>query len=372
MADTRNPDTAQAEPAAPSGAASTATSTARSGAKGVAAAEVPGRQRDGRASRLSARRARGWLASLGRLVLLLFLVTAAAFLLLQLTPGSPVDSILPPDATPEQIASAREQFGLNDPLPVQYVHWLGNVLTGDLGRSYSTRQDVLSMIAEAAPVSLEIATLALLTSLLISVPVAVWGAYRPGGLVDRVSTVVTSATLATPAFVLGILLVFALGVKLGLLPILGWVPFSRNPASHVEHLILPVLTLAAGECVLFTRLLKGDMMATLQQDHVLSARARGLPTWRILTKHALRQSSFSLITVMGVVVGRLIGGTVLVESIFSIPGMGTLLIGAIQSRDYIVIQAIVLLTALLYLVLNTLVDLSYPLLDPRVRKERTW
>ena len=360
MTKTRNPATAEAP------------SVATSGASDVAAGETPRRQAGSWASTLSARRVRRWLASFGRLVLLLFLVTAAAFLLLQLTPGSPVDSILPPDATPEQIASAREQFGLNDSLAVQYVHWLGNVVTGDLGRSYRTRQDVLGMIADAAPVSLEIATLALLTALLLSVPVAVWAAYRPGGLVDRVSTFVTSATLATPAFVLGILLVFVFGVKLEWLPILGWVPFTKNPTAHVEHLVLPVLTLALGECVLFTRLLKGDMMATLQQDHVLSARARGLPTWRILTKHALRQSSFSLVTVMGVVVGRLIGGTVLVESIFSLPGMGTLLIGAISSRDYIVIQAIVLLTALLYLVLNTLVDLSYPLLDPRVRKERTW
>jgi peptide/nickel transport system permease protein len=345
-------------------------SVATPGAPGVATGKVPDRQTEPRTSSAVLRRSRRWVAAVGRLVLLLFLVTASTFMLLKLTPGSPIDSILPPDATPAQIASARKQFDLDQPLVVQYVRWIGHVLHGDLGRSYRTHEQVLSMIRHAAPVSLEIAALALLTALVLSVPVAVWSAYRPGRLVDRVATALTSATLATPAFVLAILLVYVFGVRLGWFPILGWVPFSDDPVAHVKHLVLPVVTLALGQCVLFTRLLKGDMMATLQQDHVLSARARGLPTWRILIKHALRQSSFSLITVMGVVVGQLIGGTVLVESIFSIPGMGTLLIGAVSSRDYIVIQAIVLMTALLHLVLNALVDRSYPLLDPRVRKGR--
>jgi peptide/nickel transport system permease protein len=303
----------------------------------------------------------------GVVVLLLF-VTISVFLLLEITPTSPVDAILPPGASPEQIEAAREQFGLNDPLPVRYVNWLGDVVHGDFGRSFSTREPVFGMITESGPVSLEIAVLAMLVALAISVPVGVWSAYRPGGVVDRVSTILISATLATPAFVLGILLVYALAVKVHLFPILGWVPFSEDPVEHFRHAALPVLTLAAGECVLFTRLLKGDMLATLRQDHVLSARARGLPTWRILTRHSLRQSSFSLVTVLGVVIGRLIGGTVIVESIFSIPGMGTMVIGAVLARDYIVIQAVVLLTALLYLLLNILVDLSYPLLDPRVRK----
>jgi peptide/nickel transport system permease protein len=306
-----------------------------------------------------------------RFFLLLFLVTVAVFLLLELIPGSPIDAILPPDATPEQIAAAREQYGLDQPIWERYLSWIGGVLQGDFGRSYQTGLSVAETIAERAPVSLELAFLSILVALAISIPVGVWSAYRPGGLLDRVSTFLISATLATPAFVLGILLVYLFGVQLGVLPILGWTPFSEDPVEHIQRLILPVLTLAAGECVLFTRLLKGDMMATLQQDHVLSARARGLPTWRILLRHALRQSSFSLVTVSGVVIGRLIGGTVLVEAIFSLPGMGTMVITAIHSRDYIVVQAMVLLTAVIYLLINTAVDLTYPLLDPRVRKVRT-
>lgn len=310
-------------------------------------------------------------SSVGRFFLLVFLVTVAVFLLLELIPGSPIDALLPQDATPEQIAAAREQYGLDQPIWERYLSWIGGVLQGDFGRSYQTGLSVAETIAERAPVSLELAFLAILVSLAISIPVGVWSAYRPGGLLDRVSTFLISATLATPAFVLGILLVYLFGVQLGVLPILGWTPFSEDPVEHVQRLVLPVLTLAAGECVLFTRLLKGDMMATLQQDHVLSARARGLPTWRILLRHALRQSSFSLVTVSGVVIGRLIGGTVLVEAIFSLPGMGTMVITAIHSRDYIVVQAMVLLTAVVYLLINTAVDLTYPLLDPRVRKVRT-
>ncbi|GAA4471980.1 ABC transporter permease [Phytohabitans houttuyneae] len=312
-----------------------------------------------------------YASSVARFFLLLFLVTVAVFLLLELIPGSPVDAILPQDATAEQIAAAREQYGLDQPIWERYLSWIGGVVQGDFGRSYQTGLSVAETIAERAPVSLELAFLSILVALAISIPVGVWSAYRPGGLLDRVSTFLISATLATPAFVLGILLVYLFGVQLGVLPILGWTPFSEDPVEHVQRLILPVLTLAAGECVLFTRLLKGDMMATLQQDHVLSARARGLPTWRILLRHALRQSSFSLVTVSGVVIGRLIGGTVLVEAIFSLPGMGTMVITAIHSRDYIVVQAMVLLTAVIYLLINTAVDLTYPLLDPRVRKVRT-
>ncbi|MBF0662703.1 MAG: ABC transporter permease [Rhodococcus sp.] len=296
------------------------------------------------------------------------MVSVAVFLLLELIPGDPVDSLVPPGASDEMRDIARASYGLDDPLMERYLSWIGGVLQGDFGRSFTTQTDVLASIAERAPVSLELAILSMFVALAVSIPVGVWSAYRPGGRLDRVATALTSATLAVPSFVLGILLVFVFGVQLGLLPTLGWVPFSEDPVEHLLHIALPVLTLAAGECVLFTRLLKGDMMATLQQDHVLSARARGLPTSRILVRHALRQSSFSLVTVSGVVIGRLIGGTVIVELIFSLPGMGSLVVNSILSRDFIVVQAVVLLSALLYLSINTVVDLAYPLLDPRVRK----
>jgi peptide/nickel transport system permease protein len=311
---------------------------------------------------------RARLAPLGRFIVLLFLVTVAVFLILEFIPGDPIDTLLPPEAPPEQRAAAIEKYGLDDPLYVRYFAWISAVFQGDLGTSIQTGLSVSDMMVERASVSIELAFLAVAVSLAISIPVAVWSAYRPGGVADRIATFATSAFLATPPFVLGLLLVFVFGVQFRILPILGYVPLSDDPLEHYRRLILPVLTLAVGEMVLFTRLLKGDMMETLQQDHVLSARARGLPTFSILTRHSLRQSSFSLVTVSGVVLGRLIGGTVLVEAIFSIPGMGTMVITAINSRDYVVVQAVVLVSAVLYLGLNALVDLTYPLLDPRVRK----
>ncbi|MEU1981019.1 ABC transporter permease [Nocardia sp. NPDC019395] len=314
---------------------------------------------------------RRYLVPVAYLTLLIVMVSVAVFLLLELIPGDPVDGLVPAGATDEMRELARHAYGLDDPLLERYFAWIGGVLQGDFGRSFTTQTPVLTSILERAPVSLELAVLAMVVALAVSIPVGVWSAYRPGGLLDRIATAFTSATLATPSFVLGILLVFVFGVQFGLLPILGWVPFAEDPVQHIEYLVLPVLTLAAGECVLLTRILKGDMMATLQQDHVLSARARGLPTWRILVFHALRQSSFSLITVSGVVIGRLIGGTIIVESIFSLPGVGTLVINAILSRDFIVVQAVVLLSALIYLLINTIVDLAYPWLDPRVRQVKT-
>ncbi|MBS9376103.1 Glutathione transport system permease protein GsiC [Rhodococcus sp. B50] len=317
---------------------------------------------------MSGRSIKRILIGVANFLLLVWMVSVAVFLLLELIPGDPVDSLVPPGSPEDVREAARELYGLNEPLLDRYLSWIGGIVQGDFGMSLATNNDVMALIAERAPVSLELAVVSMSVALVVSIPVGVWSAYRQGGKFDKVATAATSATLAIPSFVLGILLVFVFGVQLGVLPILGWVPFSEDPIEHIKYLILPVLTLAAGECVLFTRILKGDMITTLQQDHVLSARARGLPTWRILVRHALRQSSFSLVTVSGVVIGRLIGGTVIVELIFSLPGMGSLVVNSILSRDFIVVQAIVLLSAVIYLVLNTIVDSAYPWLDPRVRK----
>lgn len=306
--------------------------------------------------------------ALARFVLLLLMVSIATFLLLELIPGDPVDGLLPPGATDDVRDEVRAAYGLDKPLLDRYFSWLGGVFQGDFGRSLVTRASVADTIAERAPVSAELAVLAMALALAISVPVGVYTAYRPNGAVDTVATFLTSASMAIPSFVLGLLLIWIFGMELGMFPLAGWVPFAEDPVEHVRSIALPVITMAATECVLFIRLLKGDMMATLKQDNVLAARARGLPTWRILVRHALRQSSFSLVTVSGVVIGRLIGGAVIVESLFSLPGLGSLVVNAILTRDFVVVQAVVLLVAVVYLTLNTLVDLAYPLLDPRVRK----
>lgn len=309
----------------------------------------------------------GAVRYVAKLVAVLSLVSVATFLLLELIPGDPVDSVLPAGATPEMRAAATAQYGLDGPLVGRYFEWLGNALHGDLGRSMQSQVPVTDAILERLPVTIELAGLSILLALLIAVPVGVWSAYRAGGIFDRVATFICSVTLSIPSFLLGVLLVFVFAVSLGTLPVTGWTPISEGLGPHIESLILPVVTLSAIEAVGFIRVLRNDMMATLQQDFVLSARARGLSSPRILFTHALRPSAFSLITVMGVSLGRLIGGTVIVETLFSLPGLGSLVITSITGRDFLMIQGIVLVVAVAYVLLNALVDLAYPVLDPRVR-----
>ena len=304
---------------------------------------------------------------LAKLAAVLLLVSLATFLLLELIPGDPIDALLPDGATEEMRAAANERFGLDGPMLQRYFEWLGNAVQGDLGRSIQSQVPVADAIVERLPVTLELAFVSILLALLIAVPVGVYSAYRPGGLVDRVTTLICAVTLSIPSFLLGVLLVFVFAVTLGALPVTGWTPLSEGLVPHLRSLALPVITLAALEAVGFIRLLRNDMIATLQQDFVLSARARGLSAPRILLAHALRPSAFSLLTVMGVALGRLIGGTVIVESIFSLPGLGSLVLTSITGRDLFMIQGIVLVVAVGYVLLNALVDLTYPLLDPRVR-----
>ena len=302
-----------------------------------------------------------------KLSAVLILVSISTFLMLELIPGDPVAAMLPAGATPEMREAAIERFGLGGPLIPRYFEWLGNAVQGDLGRSMHSQVPVTEAIFERLPVTLELAGLSILLALLIAVPIGVCSAYRPGGIIDRVASFVCAVTLSIPSFLLGVILVFIFAVTLQAFPVTGWTPLSEGLIPHLNGLALPVATLAAAESVAFIRLLRNDMIATLQQDFVLSARARGLPAPRILLTHALRPSAFSLITVMGVALGRLIGGTVIVESIFSLPGLGSLVITSITGRDFFMIQGIVLFVAVGYVLLNALVDLAYPLLDPRVR-----
>lgn len=302
-----------------------------------------------------------------KLALVLLLVSMAAFALLELAPGSPLDMLLPEGTTDEVRAEVAESYGLNAPMIVRYVDWLGNVLQGDLGRSIQTNVPVAEAIGDRLPVTVELAGFATILALLIAVPLGVYCGYRPGGRIDRFVTTVSSGILSIPNFLIALVLIYVLAVSLGMFPVTGWVPWSAGVGPHLQSIALPVLALALSEAVAFQRLLRGDMATTLQQDFVMSAKARGIPIRRILVGHALRPSSFSMITVLGVSLGRLIGGTVIIESLFSLPGIGTLVINSVSARDFVTVQGIVLVVAIAYVVLNALVDLAYPLLDPRVR-----
>lgn len=312
-------------------------------------------------------RGRVALVNVAKLIVVLFLVSVVTFLLLEMIPGDPLAAMLPDGATPEMRAAAAERFGLDGSLLHRYLEWVGNALHGDLGRSMQSQVPVTDAILERLPITLELAGLSILVALLIALPIGVYSGYRPGGNVDRFTTFVCSVTLSIPSFLLGVLLVFVFAVTLGALPVTGWTPLSDGLGPHIRGLVLPVMTLASIEAVAFIRLLRNDMVATLQQDFVLSARARGIPTTRILTVHAFRPSAFSLVTVLGVSLGRLIGGTVIVESLFALPGLGSLVVTAINGRDFLLVQGIVLVIAVAYVLINALVDLAYPLLDPRVR-----
>jgi peptide/nickel transport system permease protein len=302
-----------------------------------------------------------------KLALVLLLVSFATLLLLDLLPGGPVDSILGPGATQEQADALEHDLGLDKPLPERYGEWLGGLARGDLGRSLVTQEKVGDSIQQRLPVTLQLAGMALGTALVSAVPLAVYSAHRAGKRFDRTVTLVSSALLSIPGFLAAMFLVYFLAVVTQWFPVTGWVPLSENLGENLRHAVLPVLSLALVEAAMFTRLLRNDMVATLQQDFILSARARGLPTRRVLFGHALRPSSFSLVTVAGVTLGRLIGGTVIIESIFALPGLGGLALSAINGRDYVVLRGVIVVLCIGYVLVNAFVDLIYPLLDPRLR-----
>lgn len=311
------------------------------------------------------------------LVAVLLSVSFATFLLTSLLPGGPEDAILGPFATEESVAALRHELRLDDPIPVRYARWLADAVTGDLGRSYTQQVPVAELLADRLPRTLELLLLAQVLALGIAIPLGVLAAYRAGGWLDRAINTSAFAMLSLPSFVVAVVLVFFLalggisvgGVRLGaeVFPATGVVPLSESPLGHLKSMFLPALAIAIGQIAVYMRLLRTEMLATLQEDFITTARAKGLPVRRILLRHALKPSSFSLLTVAGLNVGQLIGGAVIIETIFVMGGVGDLLVRSIFTRDYLVIQSAVLVIAIGFVLVNFLVDVLYHVLDPRVR-----
>lgn len=301
------------------------------------------------------------------LVPVLLAVSLLTFLIASLLPGDLAYVILGDQATPEKVAALRHDMGLDQPIWRRYLSWLGNVLQGDFGRSFRTGQTVLQAVAERLPVSLELMLLAQLGALTIGIPLAIACAVRSGSAFDRFMTGSAFSMLSVPAFLSAILLIYLFAVELRWLPATGYVPFHEDPVGNLRCFLLPALTLALGEWPVLMRVLRSDMIATLQEDYIAMARAKGLKPSRILLVHALKPSSLTLVTVTGINIGRLIGGTVIVESIFALPGIGRLLLGAIFTRDLIILQGVVLIVAVGYVLINFVVDMLYAVLDPRIR-----
>src|SRR5216684_1431420 len=294
-------------------------------------------------------------------------VSLLTFFIASLLPGDLAYVILGDQATPEKVEALRHDMGLDQPVWWRYIGWLGHVLQGDFGRSFRTGQTVLQAVSERLPVSLELMLLAQIAALTIGVPLAIACAVRSGSAFDRFMTGSAFAMLSVPTFLSAILLIYLFAVELRWLPATGYVPFGEDPVGNLRCFVLPALTLALVEWPVLMRVLRSDMIATLQEDYIMMARAKGLRPSRILLVHALKPSSLTLVTVTGINIGRLIGGTVIVESIFALPGLCRMLIGAINTRDLVILQGVVLIVALGYVVMNFIVDMLYAVLDPRIR-----
>ena len=299
----------------------------------------------------------------------LLIVSFLTFLLTSLLPGDPAVQILGADAAndPDSLEVVRKELRLDDPLLERYGAWLSDVATGDLGRSFRTDQEVADAIRERLPVTLEVGGLAGLIALAVAIPLGTLSAFRAGSRADRLVTGASFGLLALPPFMVAILLILVFAVTLGWLPATGWVRFTADPLDNLRHAILPALSLAVGEMAVYTRLLRADMITTLQQDSITMARAKGIPTKRILFRHALRPSSFSLMTVVGLQVATIIGGAVIIETLFALPGVGRLLVDSILQRDLIMVQGCALVIAIAFVVINFIVDILYTFLDPRIR-----
>lgn len=300
----------------------------------------------------------------------LLVVTFASFYLISLLPGDPAVAVLGPGATPEAIAQERERLGLDDNIFVRYGGYLANVVQGDLGTSATTKEQVSTLLGQRLPITLELLVLSQIVAFALSIPLAALAARRPGGLLDRASTGGAFALLAVPPFMLGVLMVYIFAVQWQVFPATGYTPFTTDPVQNLKTMALPALTLGLGSVAVYLRVLRSDMISTLQQDFITMARAKGMSQRWILLRHALRPSTFSLITVAGLNIGALIGGAIVVESVFALPGIGTLVVTAIGQRDFLTVQGLVLVAATGYVLVNFLVDVLYGVVDPRVRVER--
>jgi peptide/nickel transport system permease protein len=241
------------------------------------------------------------------------------------------------------------------------------VFTGDFGHSIRTQEPVLNSIKDRLSVTLELALLALIFALLLGVPAAMYAASRAGSRFDRVATGLASAFISSPVFLTALVLVYWLSVKAGWFPVTGWAKVSDGIPQNLRHAFLPALSLALGEASVFMRLLRSDLISTLQEEYILFARATGLPRRRILFRYALRPSSFSLVTIAGLAFSRLIGGAVIVEILFALPGLGQLLVQSIFNKDYAIVQGVVMFIAIIFVAFNVITDIAYGYLDPRTR-----
>lgn len=300
----------------------------------------------------------------------LFIVSVMVFSLIHLIPGDPAQVILGQDATPVALAALRHQLGLDQPIIVQYLHWLRQILSGNLGTSLVDGESVNRVIAQRLPVTAELAIGTFIVAILIAFPLGILAAVYRGRFADGVSMFASSVGLSIPPFWLGIMLLLAFTVKIHLFPSSGYVPLQQNIGQNLSVMALPIVATGVRESAVLIRMLRSSLLDVLNQDFVRTARAKGLRGWAVIVKHALKNAMIPVLTTSGLQIAGLLGGLVITESIFTLPGFGTLLVQSIFSRDYTMVQSSALVIAVVVIAVNLGVDLMYGLFDPRIRLER--
>ena len=297
----------------------------------------------------------------------LLIVAVLVFLLLRLTPGDPAAILAGDAASSEQIAAIRASLGLDRSLPVQFGIWLGNMVRGELGQSYFYKMQVTQLIGQRLEPTFALATLTILFAIVISIPMGVLAAWRFGGWFDRALMGFSVLGFSVPVFVLAYILIWLVSLKLGWLPVQGYARIADGFFTFLKHLILPALTLSVIYIALIARVTRASVLEALGEDYIRTARAKGLTEMRVLVRHALANAAVPIATVIGIGIAILIGGVVVTESVYAIPGLGRLTVDAVLARDFPTIQGVILFFSFIYVLVNLVIDLSYVFLDPRIR-----
>ena len=306
---------------------------------------------------------------LAQLAVVVLAVTLLFYWMLNLLPGNPCVAAFGGAATQEQIAECERDRNLDDPVIVQWAKWGGDVLTGDFGKSYLTGRTFGEAISNSLPRTLLLMGYAQLLALGVAIPLGVWSGYKQGSVSDKIVSGGAFALLSAPVFVLGLILILVFAVKLDWFDLSGYEPISEGVVAHFKVMFLPSITLAAGLLPIYLRLLRTDVIGTLQEDFVGTARAKGLPVRHVLMRHVLRPSSFTLLTIFGIQAAQAVNGAIVVEFLFDLDGVGSLLVNWVAAREFLLVQTLVAMIAAVFVTVTTMVDLLYSVLDPRVRRK---
>jgi len=294
-------------------------------------------------------------------------VAIFVFLMLRLSPGDPAAILAGDAATPDVIASIRADLGLDKPIWEQFVIWIGQLAQGDLGKSVLSKQPVATMIGQRLGPTLSLALATLLFSIIVAVPMGVVAAWRHGGWLDRGIMALSVTGFSVPVFVLGYILIYVFSIKLDIFPVQGFTPLSAGLLPFLERITLPTITLSFIYIALFARITRAAMLEVLGEDYIRTAHAKGLPESTVLVSHALRNAAIPIVSVIGIGFALLIGGVVITETVYNIPGVGRLVVEAVLARDYPIIQGVILLFSGVYVLINLAIDIAYVIIDPRIR-----